>query len=175
MCVHVYSKQVAVKHDSGLPPSFKSKLSKFLRENKPPEFRFFLRMEESESATPPTKRRRVSSSPVDRQQIARVPRGYTNDSHFPVLMLEDVDERCPHCFCRPCVISQPPDFLRGSAAAHIRNRSKRFNLYVKFWGLLSDVGLWYHPEYLVRKATITERDDPRDIMPECVKTVIKTI
>ena len=94
-------------------------------------------MEESESATPPTKKRRASSRPIDRQQIARVPRGYTNDSNFPVLILEDDDERCPHCFCRPCVISQPPDFLRGSAAAHIRNRSKRFNLYVKFWGMVS--------------------------------------
>ena len=59
------------------------------------------------------------------------------------------------------VISQPPDFLRGSAAAHICNCSKHFNPYVKFWGLLADVGLWYHPKYLVRKGAVTERD-PRD-------------
>ena len=87
-------------------------------------------------------------------------------------MLDKEDERCPHCFCLPCVISEPPDFLRGSAEAHMGNRTKRFKLYTKFWQLLDDVGLWYHPEYLIRKASRTERDDPREIVPECVITVI---
>ena len=64
-------------------------------------------------------------------------------------------------------------FSKGSAAAHLGNRSKHFKPYTKFWQLLGDVGLWYHPEYLVRKGAVTERDDPREIMPECVITVIK--
>ena len=122
-----------------------------------------------EESTPPKKKCRTSR-PVDRQQIARIPRGYANNPDFPVLMLEEDNERCPHCFCRPCVISEPPDFLRGSRAAHVGNRSKRYPLCKKFWQMLVDIGLWYHPEYLVRKEAVTERDDPRDVMSECVQT-----
>ena len=66
------------------------------------------------------------------------------------------------------MITNPPNFLRGSARAHVGNRSKRFKLYHKFWQLLGDVGLWYHPEYLTRKQARTDRDDPREVMPECV-------
>ena len=79
-----------------------------------------------------------------------------------MLIVEEEGERCPHCFCRPCVIAHPPDFLRGSAEAHVGNRGKRFKLYHKFWQLLGDIGLWYHPEYLARKEARTERDNPRE-------------
>ena len=126
------------------------------------------------SVAQPTKKRRVASRSVAGQQhlVARVPRGYTGNPKFPVLMLDKENERCPHCFCQPCVISEPPDFLRGSAEAHMENQTKRFKLYTKLWQLLNDVGLRYHPEYLIRKASRTERDDPKEIVPECVITVI---
>ena len=120
-----------------------------------------------EEVQPPNKRHRVTS----RDAFAtRTPRGY-DGSHFPVLVVDGEDERCPYCLCNPCIIAQPPNFLRGSAAAHVRNRAKRYKLYHKFWQLLSDVGLWYHPEYLARKEATSERDDPRELMPECVKEV----
>ena len=41
-----YVRQVVVKYDAQLSPSFKSKLSKFIRENKPDEFKFSLHVEE---------------------------------------------------------------------------------------------------------------------------------
>ena len=125
-----------------------------------------------EESAPPKKKCRTSR-PVDRRQIARVPRGYANSPDFPVLMLEEDEERCPHCFCRPCVISEPPYFLRGSRAVHIGNRSKQYHIY-KFWQMLGDIGLWYHPECLVRKEAVTERDDPQDVMPECVKLITQS-
>ena len=80
-------------------------------------------------------------------------------------------EPCPHCFCSPCVINNPPTFLVGSCPPDIRNSSKRYPLYRKFWRVLREIGLWRHEPYLVRKATRTSCDDVREIMPTCVTRV----
>ena len=79
---------------------------------------------------------------------------------------------CPFCLCTPCVIALPPDFLKGSCDAHPANDEKRYQLYRKFWGLLSSLGVWRDPEYLQRKEMRTVRDDRRDIMPDCVLKVL---
>lgn len=165
----IFAYQVVVQYDSDtpLPTSFKLKLSKFLRENKPADFNFHLHMEQVQ---PRTKRRRVTARDT---AASRTPRGYDDGSDFPVLVVDEDDERCPHCLCNPCVIACPPTFLRGSAAPLIGNRTKRFKLYQKFWQLLADVGLWYHPEYLPRKISRTERDDPREIIPDCVIEAVR--
>ena len=95
------------------------------------------------------------------------PRGYTTSDH-PVV---GGPGPCPHCFCSPCVVSNPPSFLVGSSAADIRNATKRFPLYTNFWGLLKDIGLWNYEPYLVRKSARTHRADVREIIPSCVTNV----
>ena len=95
------------------------------------------------------------------------PKGY-DSAEFPQVGGSSL---CPYCFCTPCVISLPPNFLEGSSAPHIRNQSKRFTLYKHFWGLLKDVGVWRHPPYLERKERRTSIDDAREVMPKCVVEV----
>jgi len=82
---------------------------------------------------------------------------------------------CPKCLCAPCIIERPPHFLRGTCDPHPANAEKRHMLYKKFWRCLNHLGLWQDEEYLRRKATRTVRDDRRDIMPDCVIDVRKSI
>ena len=67
----------------------------------------------------------------------RPPYGYTS-SPYPFV---GGPEPCPHCFCSPCMISNPPTFLVGSCPADICNASKRYPLYRKFWSVLRDIAL----------------------------------
>ena len=97
----------------------------------------------------------------------RPPYGY-NSSPYPLV---GGLEPCPHCFCSPCVVNNPPTFLVGSCPADIRNASKRYLLYRKFWRLLKDIGLWRHEPYLTQKAMRTSRADAREIIPTCVTKV----
>ena len=83
----------------------------------------------------------------------------------------DEDNFCPHCFFTPCVVERPPDFLRGSSAASVRNSQHRFRLYTGFWRLFKDLWLWRDDRYLERKQTITSIDDPREPLPKCVVEV----
>ena len=106
----------------------------------------------------------------------RPPKGYSG-GEFPRLVGKNEQpgvNPCPHCLCTPCVISQPPNFLIGSAAPALGNVSKRFYLYRKFWQMLKEVGLWECDTYIERKSVHTRRDDPREIMPECVVKVKHT-
>lgn len=96
---------------------------------------------------------------------------YTTSLH-PVIGGPDA---CPHCFCSPCVVSNPPTFLFGSSAADLRNANKRYPLYEKFWRLLKELGLWRYEPYLVRKCARTIRTDVREIMPSCVKIVSEMV
>ena len=108
--------------------------------------------------------------------VIRPPKGYEGDD-FPRLGRIDSDDgspedgSCPHCLCAPCVIAKPPSFLAGSAMPALGNMTKRFSLYRKFWQLLKELGLWQCETYLQRKEARTARDDPREIIPECVVTV----
>ena len=86
----------------------------------------------------------------------------------PVLRGEN---HCPHCLCSPCVIANPPDFLRGFCSPHPANDEKRHRLYKMFWRLLRDVGLWMDDEYLARKERRTAMYDKREMIPTCVITV----
>ena len=58
----------------------------------------------------------------------------------------DGPERCPHCFCSPCVVTLPPTFLVGSAPPNLRNAHKIYPLYRKFWRVCRDIGVWKHRE-----------------------------
>ena len=94
----------------------------------------------------------------------RPPYGYTS-TPYPFV---GGPEPCPHCFCSPCVMRNPPNFLLGSSPADIRNASKCYPLYRKFWRVLRDIDLW---AYIVRKETRTSRADVLEIMPTCVTRV----
>ena len=96
------------------------------------------------------------------------PNGYRQSCNCPVLRGRN---SCPHCLCSPCVITLPPDFLRGACGPHPANDEKRYKLYRSFWGLLNSLGVWRDEEYLQRKEQRTVRADKRDIIPKCVITV----
>ena len=69
----------------------------------------------------------------------------------------------------------PPEFLRGRGPPHLRNSEKRYTLYRKFWGMLSDLRLWEHPLYLEKKQRFTSLLDQHEILPKCVVQVSKLI
>ena len=81
------------------------------------------------------------------------------------------DDVCPFCRLSPCIIAQPPNWLRGSAQASLNNITKRYKLYKKFWILLDQLGVWNDPYYLALKVTKTSINDRRDVMPSCIVTV----
>ncbi len=86
----------------------------------------------------------------------------------PVL---DGENPCEHCHLSPCIVATPPSWLRGSAVANLGNLCKRFKMYRKFWTLLSVLGVWKHPLYILHKNTKTTAQDRRDVMPTCVLRV----
>ncbi len=103
--------------------------------------------------------------------VRDLPRGYETLQHnVPV---HRGLNHCPHCFCAPCVIQQPPTFLKGSCDPHPANAEKRHRLYKLFWRCLNTLGVWQDEEYLRAKELRTARDDRRDIMPRCVIEVRK--
>ena len=67
--------------------------------------------------------------------------------------------------------SRPLTFLVGRAAEDARNAHKRYPLYRKFWRVLNDLGVWWHDQYLARKARRTCVEDVREVMPTCVLNV----
>ena len=77
------------------------------------------------------------------------PKGYTDG--FPSVGGDEQKTPCPHCFCSPCVVQMPPDFLTGSSAPHLQNREKRYKLYRKFWRLMEHLGIWSHVPYKRKK------------------------
>lgn len=56
--------------------------------------------------------------------ISSTPHGYTTSDH-PVL---GGPGPCPHYFCSPCVLSNPPSFLVRSSSADVRNANKQYPL-----------------------------------------------
>ena len=100
------------------------------------------------------------------------PYDYRETAQFPMLQGQN---HCSQCFCDPCIILWPPDYLRGSAGPHDANDEKRHVLYRKFWRTLKGLGFWEDSEYLRRKQERTSRDDRRDIIPDCVIKVVPTI
>ena len=96
------------------------------------------------------------------------PNGYRQSSNVPVFRGRN---SCPYCLCSPCVITMPPDFLRGACGPHPANGEKRYRLYRAFWGLLNTLGVWSDEEYLQRKEQRTVIMDKRDIIPKCIITV----
>ena len=100
----------------------------------------------------------------------RHPYGYKRSDDRPELRGEDY---CQHCLCSPCLVTSPPDYLRGRCNAHPANNEKRHRLYRLFWKTLRDVGVWKDEEYLLRKETRTSRYDKREIIPSCIIEVKK--
>ena len=98
------------------------------------------------------------------------PSGYPGGD--PPMMDGTVNEPpCPHCLFGPCIICRPPVFLSGRAAPSLANDRKRYRLYLQFWQVLRDLGLWNHPTYLMRKGLVTHPSDRREIMPKYVQNV----
>ena len=98
------------------------------------------------------------------------PKGYRHTRDHPVLRGQNF---CRYCFCSPCVIELPPDFLRGYCSPHPGNDEKRYRLYRLFWGLLNTLGVWRDDEYLQMKSSRTSVDDRREIIPKCIINVTK--
>ena len=96
------------------------------------------------------------------------PSGYNRIEDVPLLRGHN---HCQHCLCSPCVVVQPPNFLRGSCDPHPANSEKRHMLYRKFWRCLSSLGVWRDDGYLRRKEARTVREDRRDIIPDCIVEV----
>ena len=100
--------------------------------------------------------------------VRDTPRGYSRAEDVPLLR---GPHHCKYCLCAPCIILQPPVFLRGSCDPHPANSEKRHMLYKKFWRCLSTLGVWKDEGYLQHKETRTAREDKRDIMPKCIVVV----
>ena len=79
---------------------------------------------------------------------------------------------CPTCYQTPCVIKQPPSWLRGSVAPSLGNAAKRYRLYKRFWTLLGRLGVWNNHSYLATKALYTNNNDTREA---CVVKVLCNI
>ena len=97
--------------------------------------------------------------------VRDTPRGYSRAEDVPLLR---GPHHCKYCLCAPCIILQPPVFLRGSCDPHPANSEKRHMLYKKFWRCLSTLGVWKDEGYLQHKETRTAREDKRDIMLKCI-------
>ncbi len=100
------------------------------------------------------------------------PGGYSEGDPSPVM---DGNDPCPFCHLSPCVLTRPPNWLTGSAAANMGNIVKRYKLYKKFWTLLGNLGVWNHPLYMAYKITKTSVHDRRDVMPDCAKSKFQII
>ena len=97
-----------------------------------------------------------------------VPKVYSRAEDVPVLRGSN---HCRHCLCSPCIVMKPPNFLRGSCDPHPANSEKRHMLYKKFWRCLSTLGFWRDEAYLRRKESRTQREDKREIIPDCIVEV----
>ena len=93
-------------------------------------------------------------------------------------------DRCPHCFCAPCITSE--DFRQEwwptiSTRPMILNSMTRKTQYKRFWTMLYHRGIWNLEEYLTKKTIALGRDPNRtiyvyhrrDIMPDCVLKIVR--
>ena len=171
--------QITVESRDPAPSTFVTQLQDFVSSNRPDGYTVEVQCEVTGPA--PKKPRLGLFSVVVATMSAvvvwihcftiGVPRGYAVDNPFPCLTSDKAENGCPHCLCEPCVVSLPPDFLRGSGCAHLRNTEKQFTLYRKFRGLLQDLKIWEHPVYLERKVSRLPLTDDREIMPQCIVQV----
>jgi hypothetical protein len=67
-----------------------------------------------------------------------------------------------------------PDFVRGSAPPDPSNVAKRYKLYRKFWSYLRRLGLWDFRPYRDLKERMGYRTSPRDVIPWCVKQMVRS-
>lgn len=111
------------------------------------------------------KRPRVPLPPTPSQHLPPQPHAGPSTNTTPTT------HRCPECLQTPCVVLDPPPFLKGSGYPDTNNAHKRYNLYKKFWSHLNKKNLWHEPEYVQRKMQYTTRDDPRELMPWCISQV----
>ena len=93
------------------------------------------------------------------------PFGY-DGTNPPILNGTIEDPPCPYCRLGSCIIS------RESSAPDLGNLAKWYALYLKFWRVLRQLGLWSHPLYLSEKAAHTSVSDVREVMPKCVVTFV---
>ena len=117
----------------------------------------------------------------DHQKTPKRHRGSTSHSVIqqPSTSTADLSQSSGHqyseCLQAPCIVEQPPPFLRGSGIADIGNVHKRYKLYKKCWSYLQKQGLWHNPQYIQRKIAYTTIDDSREIMPWCICQVYQYV
>ena len=124
--------------------------------------RSFEVMAEGLEGPPPSRRRRIESA---------------EETLLPVLGGQPNGEVvCLFCMCEPCMVNPAtlPDFVRGSAPPDPSNVVKRYRLYRKFWSYLRRLGLWDFGPYKAMKQRMGHRNPPRDIIPWCVKQMVRS-
>ena len=172
--------QVRVEYSDIPPQVFISELNAFIRDHQPPRgFRAEISWERMVPPEEQEQEYRLQSRSwftTNCQLQSVLPLVRARDVPFGYRCLQDAPilrgpHQCPKCYCDPCVITRPPNFLRGSCDPHEANGEKRHRLYRKFWRCLNGLGVWRDEEYLRKKEGRTVRDDRRDIMPDCVLEV----
>ena len=91
-------------------------------------------------------------------------------------------DKCPFCFCRPCVTDESNRQLwwgNSNGVSHRANAASRKGCYRNFWAMMSHRGVWQIEEYTDKKKSqlrlnkgniVTVR---REIMPECVLKAVR--
>jgi len=101
---------------------------------------------------------------------------------------EEGEAECHYCFCRPCITSPEPMWLREQAACP-ENAAIRRKMYKNFWGVMSNLmpSPWHDPRYLARKQARMAQDaalaparrrlvmagSVREVMPKCVLRLVR--
>lgn len=98
---------------------------------------------------------------------------------------------CCYCFLRPCVTTHRQAWLGQGRAARLANRVTRKTLYKKFWSVMEYRGAWNDPRYMEKKAIAVQqadnqeiivwttgpkaRESVREIMPECILKLVRSL
>ena len=106
-----------------------------------------------------------------------------------VINHRDNAEECPHCLCRPCITDSGNKQMWWedvNQPESVENSSRRKQHYRRFWTMLLHRGVWRDFRYKARKSQALETQQAnrrfvwsgtrhkRDIMPDCVITLVRT-
>ena len=97
------------------------------------------------------------------------------------------DDECPWCLCKPCITNTANRQIWWEIESHlpsVANSRLRKTHYQRFWVMLLHHGAWDKPAYKAKKKTALQNrgihawsgpnpKHPRDIMPDCVLTLVR--
>ena len=92
-------------------------------------------------------------------------------------------DRCPHCFCQPCVTDETNRqqwWPQESRNPNDCNSIPRKDCYRRFWAMMSHRGVWEIEDYVRKKELALQDQDEenviwqRDIMPDCVLKLVRS-